>query len=64
MLAAQDIPGAMFYVSDHGELLGENGIYLHGLPYALAPAEQTSVPMLFWASDSFLAQKEIDLTAL
>jgi lipid A ethanolaminephosphotransferase len=64
LLAAQDIPGAMFYVSDHGESLGENGIYLHGLPYALAPAEQTSVPMLFWASDSFLAQKEIDLTAL
>ncbi len=63
-LAAQDIPGAMLYVSDHGESLGENGIYLQGLPYALAPAEQTSVPMLFWASDNFLAQKEIDLTAL
>ena len=64
LLSAKDLPGAMLYVSDHGESLGENGIYLHGLPYALAPAEQTSVPMLFWASDSFLAQKEIDLPAL
>ena len=64
LLAAQDVPGAMFYVSDHGESLGENGIYLHGLPYALAPAEQTRVPMLFWASDDYLAQKEIALPIL
>ncbi|MFQ3250534.1 MAG: lipid A ethanolaminephosphotransferase [Glaciecola sp.] len=39
---------AMLYISDHGESLGESGIYLHGLPYALAPKEQTHVPMLFW----------------
>jgi len=64
LLAAQDLPGAMLYVSDHGESLGEDGIYLHGLPYALAPAEQTRVPMLFWASEKFLAQKEIDLPTL
>jgi lipid A ethanolaminephosphotransferase len=44
---------AMFYVSDHGESLGENGLYLHGFPYALAPQEQTRVPMLFWASPGF-----------
>ncbi len=64
LLSAQDIPGAMLYVSDHGESLGENGIYLHGLPYALAPVEQTRVPMLFWASDDYLTQKEIDLPIL
>jgi lipid A ethanolaminephosphotransferase len=43
-------PGFMLYASDHGESLGENGIYLHGLPYAVAPAAQTHVPVIFWGS--------------
>ncbi|KKO44863.1 hypothetical protein WG68_13615 [Arsukibacterium ikkense] len=43
---------ALVYVSDHGESLGENGVYLHGLPYWMAPEAQTKVPMLFWLSDS------------
>jgi lipid A ethanolaminephosphotransferase len=38
----------LLYVSDHGESLGENNMYLHGMPYALAPREQTHVPMLMW----------------
>jgi lipid A ethanolaminephosphotransferase len=38
----------LLYVSDHGESLGENHLYLHGLPYAMAPREQTHVPMLLW----------------
>ena len=38
----------LLYVSDHGESLGENGLYLHGLPYAVAPREQKHVPMLVW----------------
>ena len=33
---------AMFYMSDHGESLGEQGLYLHGLPYAIAPNEQNT----------------------
>ena len=45
---------AMVYVSDHGESLGENNLYLHGLPYALAPDTQTHVPMLSWLSDAML----------
>lgn len=40
----------LIYVSDHGESLGENGLYLHGLPYALAPSQQTHVPMVSWLS--------------
>lgn len=40
---------AMLYVSDHGESLGENGVYLHGLPYWMAPAEQIRVPLILWA---------------
>ena len=40
----------MLYVSDHGESLGENNLYLHGLPYAVAPREQKHVPMIVWSA--------------
>ncbi|MCZ2721011.1 phosphoethanolamine--lipid A transferase [Marinomonas sp. 15G1-11] len=43
---------SMLYVSDHGESLGEAGVYLHGLPYAFAPDAQTHVPMLLWTGES------------
>lgn len=39
---------AMVYASDHGESLGELGLYLHGIPHAIAPREQLQVPMLWW----------------
>jgi lipid A ethanolaminephosphotransferase len=39
---------SLIFVSDHGESLGEHGLYLHGMPYKLAPAEQTTVPMIVW----------------
>ncbi|HEV7915047.1 MAG TPA: sulfatase-like hydrolase/transferase, partial [Albitalea sp.] len=39
---------SLLYVSDHGESLGESNLYLHGLPYAVAPREQVHVPMLMW----------------
>jgi lipid A ethanolaminephosphotransferase len=45
---------AVLYVSDHGESLGEGGLYLHGLPYAIAPDEQTKVPMYAWVSPDFV----------
>jgi len=51
---------AMLYVSDHGESLGDDGIYLHGLPYWLAPEEQTHVPMVFWGSDGFYEARQMD----
>jgi lipid A ethanolaminephosphotransferase len=38
----------MFYMSDHGESLGELGVYLHGMPYAMAPDDQKHVPMIAW----------------
>lgn len=53
-----DYETAMLYVSDHGESLGENGLYLHGLPMMLAPREQLEVPVIVWvggASDIELA---------
>jgi lipid A ethanolaminephosphotransferase len=52
-----DFDTAMLYVSDHGESLGENGMYLHGLPYSMAPREQIEVPMMFWASPGFYAER-------
>ncbi len=45
--------GAMLFVSDHGESLGESGLFLHGMPYAVAPKEQTRVPMVAWLSPQF-----------
>ena len=49
---AKPLDTALLYLSDHGESLGENNLYLHGLPYALAPEFQTHVPMLSWVSPS------------
>ena len=42
---------AMIYLSDHGESLGENNVYLHGFPYGIAPDTQIKVPMLAWLSE-------------
>ena len=42
----------MFYISDHGESLGENGLYLHGMPYFMAPDAQIHVPAIFWFGES------------
>lgn len=43
---------AMVYASDHGESLGEHGVYLHGLPNFMAPTEQRKVPAVVWMSDA------------
>ena len=51
---------AMLYVSDHGESLGEGGLYLHGMPYAIAPKGQTRVPFVLWMSQAFRAGLGID----
>ncbi len=51
---------ALVYVSDHGESLGENGLFLHGIPYAIAPALQTTVPMVMWISPDYAASFAVD----
>lgn len=48
----------MFYVSDHGESLGENGLYLHGFPYNIAPEAQKHVPAVMWFGKQFAVNKE------
>lgn len=55
---------ALFYVSDHGESLGEDGLYLHGAPDFLAPPEQTHVPMVIWMSQRFRATLALDQACL
>lgn len=50
---SKDFDTAMIYVSDHGESLGELGIYLHGLPFWVAPDYQKHVPAIFWFSPEF-----------
>jgi lipid A ethanolaminephosphotransferase len=58
------IEPSMLYVSDHGESLGESGMYLHGTPYIFAPYEQTHVPMLLWMSDRFAKGMSLDQSCL
>jgi len=50
----------LFYASDHGESLGENGIWLHGLPERFAPEAQTHVPMLAWLSAGLIQERGLD----
>lgn len=54
----------MIYASDHGESLGENGIYLHGAPYLLAPSEQTHVPFIVWFDEDFAKSMGLDASCL
>ena len=55
---------AMLYVSDHGESLGENNLYLHGLPYRVAPDVQKRVPWITWWSPQFEKQLGLSRTCL
>ncbi len=54
----------LLYLSDHGESLGENNIYLHAAPYALAPAEQKRVPLQLWLPNASADDMRIDLSCL
>ncbi|MCF1428192.1 MAG: phosphoethanolamine--lipid A transferase [Shewanella sp.] len=55
---------SMLYLSDHGESLGENGLYLHGAPYALAPKEQIHIPMLAWFSRGFVKGNDLTMSCI
>ncbi len=62
--ASRRFDGALLYVSDHGESLGENHLYLHGLPYRVAPDVQKHVPWITWLSTAFNARTGIDMSCL
>lgn len=48
----QEYKSAMIFVSDHGESLGENNLYMHGLPRSIAPKQQYEIPFIVWTSDN------------
>jgi len=50
---------ALVYMADHGESLGEKGLYLHGIPYFMAPREQTHVGALLWFGKGFETREEV-----
>ena len=54
----------LLYASDHGESLGEQGIYLHGMPYGFAPRVQKEVPMLFWASHGYQERTGLSMACM
>jgi lipid A ethanolaminephosphotransferase len=59
-----DYDTAMIYLSDHGESLGENHLYLHGMPYMVAPDVQKKVPFFFWLSAGFERNNSINRRCL
>ncbi len=56
----EGIRSCVIYVSDHGESLGENNLYMHGVPMMMAPAEQIEIPFIVWSSDPSLKTKDLD----
>jgi lipid A ethanolaminephosphotransferase len=62
--ARSDYDGALLYVADHGESLGEGNLYLHGLPYALAPDVQKHVPWITWLSPAFERDSGVSMQCL
>lgn len=62
--ASDHVDSVLIYVSDHGESLGEQGMYLHGLPYRFAPDTQKRVPMLIWMSHSYAARTQTSLDCM
>lgn len=58
------VDSALLYVSDHGESLGENGLFLHAMPYAVAPGVQTTVPMVLWTSPGAADRLGIDMACV
>ena len=50
----------MIYISDHGESLGENNLYMHGVPMSMAPREQIEIPFIVWDSDPDTSVKDVE----
>ncbi len=55
---------ALLYVSDHGESLGEYGLFLHGVPYSFAPEAQKHVPMVTWFSDGMSERRKLSRSCM
>ena len=64
LLRQIDASSAWLYVADHGESLGESGLYLHGTPRMMAPKEQIDIPMMLWFSDTLRREFALDTSRL
>lgn len=62
--ATPEIDSVMMYLSDHGESLGENDVYLHGADWDTAPSQQKHIPMLMWLSPGWVRDAGIRMTCL
>ncbi len=54
---------SMFYVSDHGESLGEYGMFLHGMPYSMAPKGVTNIPIIMWFGKQMIASQKLSMSS-
>ena len=59
ILKKENLKSFLIYASDHGESLGENGLYLHGVPMKFAPKEQTHIPLFIWLSENYKKSKKL-----
>lgn len=59
-----DTDSVLIYVSDHGQSLGEGGLYLHGTPTAIAPSQQRRIPFLVWMSLGFQESRSLTYDAI
>jgi lipid A ethanolaminephosphotransferase len=62
--ADPEVDSAMMYLSDHGESLGENDIYLHGADWAKAPSQQKHIPLLLWLSPGWVRDAGVRLDCM
>ena len=61
---SKDYDTAMLYQSDHGESLGEFGLFLHGLPYSIAPEVQKHIPLVAWFGDDMVKRQKLSSACL
>ncbi|MGG6231921.1 phosphoethanolamine--lipid A transferase EptA [Tenacibaculum sp. SDUM215027] len=54
----KEYKSSMIYISDHGESLGEEGLYMHGLPNSMAPKEQFEIPFIVWTSSAKIKENK------
>lgn len=59
-----EVDSALLFVSDHGESLGEKGLFLHGMPYEFAPEQQKEIPFLAWLPARTIQRLELDRDCL
>jgi lipid A ethanolaminephosphotransferase len=57
----EDRESTMLFISDHGESLGEDNLYMHGVPMSMAPKQQYEIPFIVWQSNNKLKIKPLEM---